>query len=307
MAALAPLSGCTTERTSRGPSFRTTTDPLLAEAQAALAPWVALARATASQFLQDPLAAHHSALAAAYRDVLADHVGRPHDLPAPTVAERIRPARRELIRSATEAHQRMSSMAGTAQQGATAWLLGSIAAGLAQGAGLPPPPVQPLGDPVGLTAADRESTSPLLARLHEGLWAAGLLGARTSASAEPALFAAVAALYDGIRAERDALVAALSAAGGNPAAALPSYPRWQQVRPTPAGLRAAAVEMCQGLTVAHAWVVYNSGGTLRAWSLDGWTRNAVRGLTFQETPETFPGASELADRVRSSPGPSNPE
>lgn len=273
-------------------------DPSLSTAQELLAPWVALTAATRSTFPSDPLVEHHAGLAAAYRQLLIDEVGTPHDLPAPTVGSRLRVAKRELLAAGQELQPRLLSLAATAAAGPAAWVLGSMSAGLAQATGLTPSEASAVPNAADLTLGDVPRADPLLTRLHEALWAVGLFGARTSASAQPALFEAVSGLYSGLRTERDALTAAMAAAGGTPPAAQPSYPRWSQVSPQPTAIRQAAARLEQEVAAAYAWVVYDGAMGWRSWCLEGWTRNAVRGLAFQGTPEIFPGASELTDRVR---------
>ena len=73
-----------------------------------------------------------------------------------------------------------------------------------------------------------------LAGEHAAVYVYGVLGARTSRSAEPQLFADVADAYATHRARRDQLMTMVRDAGGTPVAAEPAYEL-----PEPAGHRPA--------------------------------------------------------------------
>lgn len=295
------------------PSAGAPPDPAYGQALAALLPVMARAEELHGRYPEAAAFAEEAERLTAYRTLLtaASAATQPTRTPSSSSTSNAAGAaadeaegRRTLVADERGLSERLRSLAAGAGSGEAAWVLGSMAAGLAQAAGSQPRPVAAIEEqPVKLSEAAASAAETLLGRLHEAVWGVGLLGARTSISANPDLFAAVTGLYDAVRAERDALLTALAAAGQDPVAASPSYPRWRSVKPTVAGISAAAATLERDLTSAHAWVVYNALGSVRVWSLDGMTRNAVRGLTFQGVPEKFPGASELADRVRTAATP----
>jgi hypothetical protein len=134
-----------------------------------------------------------------------------------------------------------------------------------------------------------------LAGEHAAVYLYGVLGARTSASAEPALFAAVSDGYTAHRARRDQLRSFVYDAGATPVAAEPAYELPSPVR-TPDQVTKAAREVEEACAATYAWLVANSVGPKRRWAVNALTNTAVRELTFRGSPEIFPGAGEYADR-----------
>ena len=130
---------------------------------------------------------------------------------------------------------------------------------------------------------------------HAALYTYGVLGARTSQAASPALFETLTAGYRRHRARRDQLQLMVRDAGGEPVAAEAAYDldgsllRPAQLERAAADLEAASVEQLVAL-------VAQSTGSVREWALTEATWSAVRGLTLGEGPETWPGAPEL-DRL----------
>lgn len=134
-----------------------------------------------------------------------------------------------------------------------------------------------------------------LAAEHAALHVYGTLGARTSASASPQLFADVSAGYAAHRGRRDQLASRLRERGADPVAARPAY-----VLPapldTPGQVAAAALEVERACTATYAWLVGQTSAADRRWAITALTQTAVRELAYRGSPEIFPGAGEHADR-----------
>jgi hypothetical protein len=131
-----------------------------------------------------------------------------------------------------------------------------------------------------------------LAEEHATLWTYGVLGARTSQRASPALYGAVTEAYRRHRSRRDQLRLMVRDAGGEPVAAAVAYEvdgalvRAPQVQRAAVGLEAAGVETLLAL-------VSQSSGEVREWALTEATWSAVWQLELGGTAETWPGAPEL--------------
>ena len=134
-----------------------------------------------------------------------------------------------------------------------------------------------------------------LAAEHAALHVYGVLGAQTSRSATPALYAQVTDAYAAHRARRDELARLVRDEGGTPVAAEPTY----EV-PAPLGsatrVTEAALVLERSCAETYAWLVANTAGPRRRWAVQALTNTAVRVLTFRGSPEIFPGAGEYADR-----------
>jgi len=134
-----------------------------------------------------------------------------------------------------------------------------------------------------------------LAAEHAALHVYGTLGARTSASATPTLFADITAGYNAHRARRDQLTARLRDHGAEPVAAEPAY-ELPAPLDNPAQVTAAALDVERSCTATYAWLVGQTSGADRQWAVTALTEAAVRELTFRGSPEIFPGRGEHADR-----------
>jgi hypothetical protein len=134
-----------------------------------------------------------------------------------------------------------------------------------------------------------------LAGEHAALYVYGVLGAQTSASDTPELFAAVSEAYEKHRERRDHLTGLVLEKGETPVASEPAYeiPRRIGTSSTVAG---AALTLERRGASTYAWLVANTVGAHRRWAIDALTDAAVRELSFRGSPETFPGADESADR-----------
>jgi len=123
----------------------------------------------------------------------------------------------------------------------------------------------------------------------------GALGAQTSRSAAPALYAGVSDAYDAHRGRRDELTRFVLDEGGIPVVTEPTYEI-----PDPLGtaerVARAALELERSCAATYAWLVANTVGPRRRWAGQALENTAVRVLTFRGSPEIFPGAGEYADR-----------
>ena len=130
---------------------------------------------------------------------------------------------------------------------------------------------------------------------HAAVYVYGVLGARTSASAEPQLYADVVAAYTAHRGRRDQLRRMLHDAGQTPVAADPAYELPSPLQ-TPAQVFRAARAIEAASATTYAWLVANAVEDQRRWAVTALTDTAVRELTVRGSPEIFPGADEYADR-----------
>ncbi len=130
-----------------------------------------------------------------------------------------------------------------------------------------------------------------LAGEHAALYVYGALGAQTSQSGAPTLFAAVTDAYDAHRARRDQLTALLTEQGAAPAAAEPAYELPSDLGSVDA-VTARALELERSCAVTYRYLVANSPRARRRYAVDLLKNTAVRELAFRGTPETFPGKDE---------------
>jgi hypothetical protein len=133
-----------------------------------------------------------------------------------------------------------------------------------------------------------------LAAEHAAVWVYGVLGGQTSSSDEPELYADVLAAYRLHRGRRDLLTGLIAKGGAEPVAAEVGY----ELGPvgSPALVEAAALAVEQRCAATYADLVGRTTGRRRAWAIRALTDAAVRQLRFRGSPETFPGAGELANR-----------
>lgn len=142
-----------------------------------------------------------------------------------------------------------------------------------------------------MTVLDALQTT--LADEHATLYTYGVLGARTSQSATPALYDALTAGYRRHRARRDQLRLLVADAGGEPVPAAAAYElderllRSPQVQAAALGIEAGSVETLLAL-------VAQSSGSVREWALSEVTWSASWQLELGGTAQTWPGAPELA-------------
>lgn len=134
-----------------------------------------------------------------------------------------------------------------------------------------------------------------LAAEHAATHVYGALGAATSVSATPELFAEVSAAYADHRARRDLLTARLRDRRADPVAAEAAYELPGRLD-SPASVTAAALEIERACEETYAWVVEQTSGGDRRLAVTALTNAAVRALAFRGSPEIFPGIGEHADR-----------
>lgn len=131
-----------------------------------------------------------------------------------------------------------------------------------------------------------------LADEHAALYTYGVLGARASQSATPALHDALTAAYRRHRSRRDQLRSLVAEAGGEPVAAAATYELdGPLVRSTQLQAAALALEVAE--VEALTALVAQSSGTVRDWALTEATWSAAWQLELGGAPQTWPGAPEL--------------
>ena len=134
-----------------------------------------------------------------------------------------------------------------------------------------------------------------LAAEHAALHVLGTLGARTSASATPQLYADISAAYDEHRTGRDLLTSRVREHGAEPVAAEPAYELPARLD-SPDAVTRAALDVERRCEAAFAWLVEQTSGADRRLAITSLTRAAVRALAFRGSPEIFPGVATYADR-----------
>ncbi|WP_205475288.1 ferritin-like domain-containing protein [Nocardioides sp. SYSU D00038] len=127
-----------------------------------------------------------------------------------------------------------------------------------------------------------------LAAEHAAVYLLGVLGGRTSESREPALFAAITAAHAEHRDRRDDLVAALAASGRTPVGTEPAYAVPEGIE-TPAGVRAAALDLERRCTATYAAVVGGTSADDRTRAIALLQASALAELRFGGTPAVLPG------------------
>lgn len=137
-------------------------------------------------------------------------------------------------------------------------------------------------------STESDALQRVLADEHAAVYLLGALGAQTSQSRSPELYAAVSAAYATHRARRDHLIATLADQGATPTPAAPAY-RAPADLGTPEAVMAAARAVEESAAAAYASLVGSTAGDVRAWAIRALTDAAVRSLGFGATPATLPG------------------
>lgn len=130
---------------------------------------------------------------------------------------------------------------------------------------------------------------------HAAVYVYGVLGAQTSQSGSPELYAALTESYDLHRARRDQLSAMVRDQGAEPIAAEAAYEVPKNLSTTDA-ITGRALELERSCATTYGFLVASSPSEVRRFAVDLLTQTAVRELAFRGTPETFPGKDEHADR-----------
>jgi hypothetical protein len=145
-----------------------------------------------------------------------------------------------------------------------------------------------------------ESLQTTLAAEHAAVWVFSMLGAQTSESAEPELFAALTSSYTIHRSRRDQLARSIRDLGVEPMASSLAYEVPTTEGPNAAGtpeqVTAAARLVETRCAATYADLVGSTYGDQRSWAVDALADSAVRELGYRGSPEIFPGLSEFADR-----------
>jgi hypothetical protein len=144
-------------------------------------------------------------------------------------------------------------------------------------------------------APELDALQTTLAAEHAAVYVYGLLGSRTSQTAEAPLYLALREAYDAHRERRDTLIGEIAALGGTPAPAAPAYTPPTGLDTTE-GRYAAALALERGCTSTYAALVGDTTGARRLEAIGLLDDAAARELSFRGTPEIFPGADEYAGR-----------
>jgi uncharacterized protein DUF4439 len=134
-----------------------------------------------------------------------------------------------------------------------------------------------------------------LAAEHAAVYVLGLIGSRTSESAEADLYTALRAAYEAHRDSRDVLIGEIAGLGGTPSPAAAAYTSPEGLD-TPDGRYQAALAVEQACASTYAALVGATSGQRRLEAIRLLNEVAARELSFRGTPEIFPGADEYADR-----------
>ncbi len=131
-----------------------------------------------------------------------------------------------------------------------------------------------------------------LAAEHAAVYVLGVLGARVSATDQPALAGSITAAYVAHRGRRDQLGPKVRSSGGEPVAAAVSY-RLPGAARTASQLRAAGLLVERRCTATYAAAVGATAGADRRWAVAALTDAAVRQLSFGGAADPYPGVAEL--------------
>lgn len=133
-----------------------------------------------------------------------------------------------------------------------------------------------------------EALQTTLAAEHAAVYVYGALGAQTSRSAQPLVFAALSEAYAAHRDRRDQLVADLQGLDAVPAAAAPAYDLPADLASVSA-VTARAVELEEACAATYAFLVGSTTGGRRRWAVTALTDAAVRAIGLGGKPRTLPG------------------
>lgn len=128
-----------------------------------------------------------------------------------------------------------------------------------------------------------------LAAEHAAVYLFGLLGARTSAGADPTLFDRLTESYSRHRGNRDQLELIVARHGADPVAAAVAYEPPGPVDTT-AQIQAAALSIERRVTLTYGSVVEGTARADRRWAIGQLTASALRELGYGGTPERLPGS-----------------
>jgi hypothetical protein len=129
-----------------------------------------------------------------------------------------------------------------------------------------------------------------LAAEHAAVNLYGLLGAQSSKSQQPTLFAKLNRTYSEHRAARDRLTVLVSAKGVDPVAAQVDYDVPGPTT-TAAQIEAVALIVERRVTRTYGETVANTSGSDRRFAITALDASALREVAFGATPTDFPGLS----------------
>ncbi len=127
-----------------------------------------------------------------------------------------------------------------------------------------------------------------LAAEHAAVHLYGLLGAQSSKSRQPSLFARLSQSYEIHRASRDQLTVLISDKGTDPVAAEVDYEVPGRTT-TPGQIEAVARTIERRVTRTYGELVANTAGGDRRWAITALDASAVREVSFGASPSNFPG------------------
>ncbi len=133
-----------------------------------------------------------------------------------------------------------------------------------------------------------EALQKTLAAEHAAVHLYGLLGAQSSKSRQPALFARLSRAYEAHRASRDRLTVLVSTKGTDPVAAQVDYDVPGRTS-TAAQIEAVARTIEGRATRTYGELVANTAGDDRRWAITALDASALREVSFGVRPSNFPG------------------
>jgi uncharacterized protein DUF4439 len=141
--------------------------------------------------------------------------------------------------------------------------------------------------------SDVDALQSTLEAEHAAVYVYGLLGSRTSQTAEKDLYDALRAGYEAHRERRDTLIGEIAALGAVPGPAAAAYAAPMGLDTTDARYR-SALELERACARTYAALVGTTTGTQRGEAVVMLNDAAARELSFRGNPEIFPGADEYA-------------
>lgn len=128
----------------------------------------------------------------------------------------------------------------------------------------------------------------VLAAEHAAVYVYSVLGAQTSQSTQPSLYARVTSAFVTHRARRDALLVRIGQLGGDPVAASPAYAVPADLS-RPDRIDAVALKLETACAATYAYAVASTTGHDRSWATTALVDAAAREVGFGGRPEAFPG------------------
>lgn len=135
-----------------------------------------------------------------------------------------------------------------------------------------------------------EALQKALAGEHAAVHLYGLLGAQSSKSRQPVLFARLNRAYSEHRAARDRLTVLVTAKGRDPVAAEVDY-EVPGPTSTPAQIESVALVIERRVTRTYGETVAHTSGGDRGFAITALDESALREVAFGGAPTSFPGLS----------------